>query len=162
VKSFIILLCLFKHPNMKNTSIILLFAAISLGLTGCAKDGDMGPAGKDGTANVHTSTFVVSPANWQVSGSAGFGEIYCSLTDTNLTRGILDSGSVQVFQQLGYAEPLPITDVGTASWGTWLTITTANFTQNSIQIRRYRDDDSLPPVPAYSTTYKVVTIEGSR
>ena len=75
---------------------IVAFAAISM-FSGCAKDGDIGPAGppgpagSNGNANVYDTTFTFS--NW----TAGSSYYYVTLDYSKITSTVQSDGAVQVF-----------------------------------------------------------------
>ena len=148
---------------MKN--LFVYFVALLL-ISACGKDGApgvAGPQGPVGTANVHSSTFVVGASQWQTTGTSGTDyEKFVDLTDPYITQDILDNGAVLVYWitssginvQLPYQNVFPAgstpfiyqpsATVGTATVEAYYTDwTTFNFNANS-QIK-----------------FKVVTIDGS-
>ena len=63
----------------------------------------MGPAGKDGNANVSSKFYTVS--SWSVPAS---GQIYTDIADADITQNVIDSGSVMVYLNTsGSWTPLP-------------------------------------------------------
>ena len=95
----------------KISHLIVLVAGIAL-LSGCAKDGAVGPQGPQGppgNANVLSATYIVN--NWTSSGNSFW---YVSFNVPEITSSVNSGGAVQVFMSLddGYTwDAVPFTQV---------------------------------------------------
>lgn len=110
----------------------------------------MGPAGKDGNANVSSKTYSVS--SWSVP--AG-GQIYADISDADITQAIIDSGSVMVYlYNTNYWTPLPYNHY----FSDHFIATTFQCKTGSVRIVVTESDLTNPPQDLLSI--KVVTIAG--
>lgn len=128
--------------------IFSLTVAVAL-LSGCAKDGETGPAGKDGNANVTSTTFTIT--NWTYSAPY----FYDDLPVPAITQSIVDNGAVLVYiMDSGYNIQLPVTIYPTASysqsWGMNFGLGVCEITVN--------DSDQTQPINPGTKTVKVVVI----
>ena len=103
--------------KFKLISSMMLVASSLLLWTGCAKDGNTGPAGRDGNANVIASQWY-TPAAW----NGQTGDWYFDVTNTAITKDIVESGAILAYVSLpgdlynGYAvRPLPAYAIS-ANW----------------------------------------------
>jgi len=91
---------------MKNLLFILLVAIL---LSGCAKDGETGPAGQDGNANVQVEIINVFIEDWEFQN-----EMYNAQVSSNLlSDDIIENGTVNLFMDAGP--------------GVWLALPEGNF-----------------------------------
>ncbi len=90
---------------MKNLKLIItkskyvFFALMLVFVTSCSKDGEQGPAGADGNANVISSGWVpYDSANWS-SSTSEFGITYRNypVTVSEITQDVVDNGVVLVY-----------------------------------------------------------------
>ena len=103
---------------MKFKTIVstLVVASSILLWTGCAKDGNQGPAGLDGNANVIASKWI-TPGGWD--GSSG--DWYFDVQNSAITMDIVESGVVLAYASLPgdisnmAVRPLPAYIIG-ANW----------------------------------------------
>lgn len=101
--------------NFKNFFLLIISAAV-LTLAGCAKDGETGPAGKDGAnglngnANVQHFSFSINPGDWSTygtPGNTGHG-LYYERNIPEITQDIIDNGLVKTYILTGgYQIALP-------------------------------------------------------
>src|SRR5688572_11878941 len=70
-----------------------LICSIVLLLSSCTKEGPEGPAGKNGNANVKTSTLTFS--NWTWDSSNSF--MYANFTWSEITSSVMNSGAVYLY-----------------------------------------------------------------
>lgn len=137
----------------------LLFALVLLStlflFTRCTKEGPEGPAGKDGNANVKSSTVTFSNWTWD----SGNSYMYVDFTWSAITSSIVNSGALLIYVNTtsGWAQ-LPRTIYPSASYSE-----SQRFTYNVGSFRIIvQDSDFLQPTPALGTwTIKVVAIEAS-
>jgi hypothetical protein len=130
----------------------LAFLSIVFLLSGCGKDGAVGPQGPAGNANVSSTIFTVNPTEWVASGTT----YRVSFTVPALTQAVLDRGSVQVY----YSNA---TDVWLA---TPIVTVVSNVTQvwqpfyfvGSVRIDVGNFDGRLPANPGGPVKFKVVVI----
>ncbi len=79
---------------MKNLLFLLLVAIL---LSGCAKDGETGPAGQDGNANVQVEIITVSVEDWEFQN-----EVYNAQVSSGLlSDDIVENGTVNLFMDAG-------------------------------------------------------------
>ena len=128
--------------------IFSLTVAVAL-LSGCAKDGETGPAGKDGNANVTSSTFTITAWNYSAP------VYYADLPVPAITQDILDRGAVLAYiVGSGYNLQLPVTIYPSASysqsWGMNFGLGVCEITVN--------DSDLTQPNNPGTNTVKVVVI----
>jgi hypothetical protein len=77
----------------RNIILIVLFAVFSLYFASCAKDGEIGPAGNDGNANV--TTIIFTNLVWKaIPGNASSKQV--TLTISSITQDIVNKGTIQV------------------------------------------------------------------
>ncbi|MFZ2205546.1 MAG: hypothetical protein WAV23_03065 [Minisyncoccia bacterium] len=132
--------------------VIILFSMLVL-LNGCKKEGPEGPAGKDGNANVQSSTITFS--TWLWDGTNNYD--YSDFTWAAITSSIVDKGAVLVYVNTpgGWA-PLPRTIYPSATYSE-----SQRFIYNVGTFRIIvQDSDLTQPSPALgSWTIKILTIE---
>lgn len=79
---------------MKNVLFLLLVAML---ISGCAKDGETGPAGQDGNANVQVEIISVFVEDWVFQN-----ELYYAQVSSNLlSDDIVAEGTVNLFMDAG-------------------------------------------------------------
>lgn len=95
-----------KNYTLKYASVVC-FAALAMFLGGCAKDGETGPPGKDGNANVTTILDTIQPSDWTLiaTNQYTFSKTIPAIVDMNK-----DLVLVYTRRASGWA-PLPLTDV---------------------------------------------------
>ncbi len=118
----------------------------------CQK-GETGPAGKDGTNNVHSQTFTTEV--WTQSGNT----YICYLNDADITQEILDKGVMNSYIEIGtgnwyslpynyyYVSSIPLSFLPLYSLG-------------KVRIQAINYDNSPISDPGM-LTFKVVCIEGN-
>ena len=84
---------------------IALITLLSL-FSGCKKEGPAGPAGKEGNANVKSSTTTFS--NWTWDGSSGVEYDYVDFTWGEITSEIVNTGGVFIYVSNGAGGWLPL------------------------------------------------------
>lgn len=126
-------------------SALLLFGS-------CKKEG---PPGKDGNANVKSSTVTFSNWNWDNTNFYS----YADFTWSELTPSIVNSGAVLMYlnTNLGWVE-LPRTIYPTSGYSE-----SQSFYYNVGTFKiKVQDSDFLPPSPALSTwTIKIIAMEST-
>lgn len=140
---------------MKNLKINYFLAVILVTVVGlgCKKEGPPGPAGKDGNANVVSSTVTVS--NWTYNSPSWEGLISYGA----ITQEIIDRGAVLVYVNTGNSWlQLPATFYQSASYSS--TILVANFT-GGVAIT-FTDSDLVQPANPGPLTFKIVVIAPSQ
>jgi hypothetical protein len=122
--------------------------------TACQKNpvpGPVGPAGKQGNANVTDNQYTVNRPywNWDTVAHAYFQ----AQTDSAITQSILDKGAVLVYFSIGSSvwQPLPFTANG-IEWGYSINLYGLNL--------RYSKTDGSRPVYPHGLLIKVVCISG--
>lgn len=139
----------------KNKFVLgLMILSIAL-LSSCAKDGDVGPAGKDGNANVTSVTLTASSWNWS---TADYWR-YNNWTGVSiLTSEVCNTGAVMLYQTSGGVNiQLPITQTTSTGstvehdWYTYAVGGVSIYVENA----DFSDPISQLPIP---TTYKLVCI----
>ena len=139
---------------MKTKFILSVLTLTILVVSSCKKpkDGEPGPKGADGNANVTYSIFNVSASSWGYTTPT----YYAVLNDPNITSDIINKGAVLVYLQVGtgtYTQ-LPLTFFPSASYAElWEVVTAVNQVQ--VQIT---DSDLTAPAPPPACTFKVVCI----
>lgn len=131
-------------------STICLF--VSVMFTECKKEG---PPGKDGNANVKSSTLTFSTWTWDTANNFE----YADFTWGEITSDIANTGTVLIYVDTpaGWA-PLPRTIYPDQTYSESQRYT---YTTGAFKII-VQDSDWLPPSPALGTwTIKVVAIEAS-
>lgn len=136
---------------MKKTIIVCLaFLSLALFISSCTKEGDIGPAGKDGNANVSSKYYTVS--SWSVPAA---GSIYTDIANSDITQSVIDSGSVMVYLNVNNAwTPLPYNRY----YSNHFIATTFQCTAGNVRIIVTESDLTNPPQDILSL--KVVTIGG--
>jgi hypothetical protein len=130
-------------------TIILLFS-----LPACKKEGPAGPAGKDGNANVKSSTITFSNWYWDSSNSYD----YSDFTWSAITSSISNTGTVLIYLQTpaGWA-PLPRSVYPSSSYSE-----SQRYVYNPGTFRILVQDSDLTQPGALGTwTIKVLAIESS-
>ena len=145
---------------------LLAYCTAILLISSCGKDGApgvAGPQGPAGTANVHSSTFVVTNSQWQTTGTSGTDyEKFVDLNDPYITQDILDNGAVLVYwiTNSGINVQLPYQNVYPA--GTTPFIYQPSATVGFATVEAYYTDWTSFNFNANSQIkFKVVTIDGS-
>ena len=141
---------------MKNRITILVITVLFVSiLPGCKKEGPPGPAGKDGNANVKSTTHTFS--NWYWNSSYAYD--YADFTWGEITSDIVNSGSVFVYLSDGI--------------GGWIPLPRTVFPSSSYsQSQRYvyyqggfsiivQDSDLTQPGNPGTWTIKVLSVAGS-
>ncbi|MCB9335801.1 MAG: hypothetical protein H6586_06605 [Flavobacteriales bacterium] len=136
-------------------SISYLILIISIALFSCTKEGkqgETGPAGVNGNANVKSETFTIFPSNWQTSGNT----IYVNRTTSLITTNIANSGAVLLYIQSTNStawQALPYTFPGTNQiYRYW-------HSDGELQIQVY-DSQSTPYITS-NRNFKLVTISST-
>jgi len=95
---------------MKNINSAYLFMLLFFALAGCAKEGAIGPAGKDGNANVKSMVVATTGSQWVAVGN----QYKFTVADSAITQNVIDKGTVSVALSLsGTAwSNLPRTNMG--------------------------------------------------
>lgn len=140
---------------MKTKLPYFIFSILLISLSvGCKKEG---PPGKDGNANVKSSTLTFS--NWTWDGTAGVEYSYADFTWGEITQEIANTGSVFVYVSNGN--------------GGWIPLPRTIYPNNSYsQSQRYvyyvngfrvivQDSDLTQPVNLGTWTIKVVAVASS-
>lgn len=143
-----------KKNVEKSTKIIAMFAiACGLLFTNCKKEGTQGPPGKDGNANVVSSSitssnWVYNNPSWKINFSYGA-----------INQDIIDNGAVLVYMKVGTAyNQIPIT------------FYPANNYSRTYDLSTYvggvavycTDSDLTQPTNPGSQTFKIVVIAASQ
>jgi hypothetical protein len=136
---------------MKKIYVMALLSTVIL-INGCKKEGPAGPAGKDGNANVQSSTITFSTWNWDAVNKFE----YSDFTWSAITPAIANTGTVLVYLSTSAGwTPLPRTiyPSTTYSESQRYTYKTGAFT---IVVQ---DSDLTPPAALGTWTIKVLAIE---
>jgi hypothetical protein len=137
---------------MKN-KFLLLASVLLLTFSACKKEGPAGKDGKDGNANVQSSTFTVT--SWGYSAPSYYADINYSA----ITAGIINNGAVLVYLSNGsggYSQ-LPLTIYPSSSYSETLeTVSGPGFVRIFIT-----DSDLTAPITPGTLTFKVVVIAAS-
>ena len=139
-----------------KTIIMKTFAAgvlLTMLFTGCAKKGDTGPAGTNGTngnANViSTNNVTLASSNWSLTS----GIYTATLTTTGISQAVVDKGVVMVYQQYGPQWVALPTTLG-------VNITEFDFQLGQVEILNLNSDGTTPANPG-AVTYRIVIIPAS-
>jgi len=130
-------------------------------LSSCAKDGEVGPQGPAGNANVHTTTFSVAPGDWEQVGSQGqlgFG-YSVEQTVSTITDAIASTGAVLVYRQVGTDGWLALPTTVTEGFGVnrnWLSV----YGPGTVNIGTFTDNQQTPAI-TQTQVFKVVAIASS-
>jgi hypothetical protein len=79
---------------MKNLMFLLLVVIL---FSGCAKDGETGPAGQDGNANVLVEIISVFVEDWEIQN----GVYHAQVSSELLSDDIVENGTVNLFMDAG-------------------------------------------------------------
>jgi len=79
---------------MKNVLFLLLVVIL---FSGCAKDGETGPAGQDGNANVQVEIITVLIDDWEIQNEVYHAQVSSEL----LSDDIVENGTVNLFMDAG-------------------------------------------------------------
>jgi len=144
-----------KEIIMKtNTKTGILIFCLLL-IFGCKKEGPAGKDGKDGNANVKSSTVTFSTWNWD----SASGYEYSDFTWPEITSSIVSNGAVLMYLNTtsGWA-PLPRTIHPSATYSQ-----SQRFVYNVGTFKIIvQDSDLQPPVPTLGTwTIRILAIESS-
>lgn len=142
--------------KLKQLGFAMLVGISTVLINGCAKDGETGPAGKngidgqDGNANVTgTNSVTVTAGDWTLSSgyySTGF-------TNTDITQAIVDKGIVMVYEKLGTQwQALPYLNDDQSRDFT--------FGVGTVTIWAHNADLTTPTNPG-TQTYRIVIISAS-
>lgn len=124
----------------------------SMILSGCAKEGPAGDDGKDGNANV-VSTTVTSSA-WAYSAPSW----YLNLPAAAVTQNIINTGAVLVYAKVGDSyNQLPLTFYQSASYSTTVEVSSYAGGVNLI----WTDSDLTQPNTPTLQTFKIVAISSA-
>lgn len=133
---------------MNSTKIIatLIFVLSVALFSGCTKEG---PAGKDGNANVSSTTLTAS--NWVYSAPSWV----ATLPYSAITQEIVNSGAVLVYIKVGESyNQLPLTFYQTDSYSTTIEVSTSPGQVTLF----WTDSDLIQPDNPGSQSFKVVAI----
>ncbi len=143
---------------MKHKILVLMAAATML-FSGCAKDGDTGPAGpagQDGNANVKSLTFTITPGQWQTTSAQNK---YVEITVPEITQDILDNGMIiTYFKTNGTLVQLPFTVYS----GTIPLSQIPSFELGKAAVDLLTNTSGTISTPSTNYEYKVVISSGSR
>lgn len=139
---------------MKGKLLLLIsLLSASLLFNGCTKEGATGPTGKDGNANVQSSTLTFSTWSWDASSKFE----YCDFTWPAITSSIVNSGALLLYINTanGWAQ-LPRTLYPATAY-----TESQRFVYNVGTFKVIvQDSDLSEPNPALGTwTVKIVVIE---
>jgi len=141
---------------MKNKFCLPVILTLFITLVhSCKKEGPPGPAGKDGNANVKTTTITFS--SWTWDGNAGYS--FADFTWGAITSDIVNTGGVFIYVSNGSGGwlPLPRTIFPTSSYTqSQRYIYSTGFFRVIVQ-----DSDLLPPVSLGTWTIKILAVAGS-
>jgi hypothetical protein len=138
----------FKMNLIKTISVLLFVSTMTI-FSSCSKEG---PAGKDGNANVVSSTitsssWVYNDPTWAIT-----------FNYPAITQEIINSGAVLVYMKVGNNyNQLPLTFYQSSSYST--TIEASNFVGGLTLF--WTDSDLTQPINPGSRTFKVVVISAS-
>ena len=138
----------------KLYSSIIVLSTIFILFQSCKKEGPVGPAGKDGNANVQSSTITFSNWSWESTSKYE----YCDFTWPSITSSIANSGAVIIYISTpsGWVA-LPRTIYPNTTYSE-----SQRFYYNIGSFRIIVQDSDLSPPAALGTwTIKVVAIESS-
>jgi hypothetical protein len=89
---------------------LVLFLSFSVLLISCSKDGEQGPPGQDGNANVLSITVSVDSSNWQEFELNNTTYFETTVGLSELTAEIVEKGALLVYLKIGnQLTPLPLT-----------------------------------------------------
>lgn len=151
-----VIMVMLNNKNKLEMKSISIFAAFMLlFIAGCKKDGPPGKDGKDGNANVKSSTVTFSTWTWDSSTNYE----YSDFTWSAITSSIVNDGAVLIYLSTANGwVPLPRTIYPTTSYSE-----SQRFLYNLGTFKIIvQDSDLLPPSPALTTwTIRVLAIESS-
>jgi len=143
---------------MKNQKTIFLFtfSICVILIIGCAKDGETGPQGPQGNANVVSVTKNVASNDWIMSDPI----YYVDLTASNISQDILNGGTIQVFMEstteIGVWLNLPWVQTYSSYFSTF----NFNYSLGSVRVSKYDSDNTQTSNPGVRS-FKIVAIAGS-
>jgi len=139
---------------------IILFAAFTALLSGCAKDGDPGAQGPAGNANVKSFSFSTTPGSWITNGTVGQSNHakYVEFSIPEITQDILDDGMVLVYWDLGTGiNPLPtVLPLSSSVFMNMFTYSSLGKVEVDLQL----SDLQTPNTTGVNWSYKVVVASG--
>ncbi len=146
---------------MKKVKALLLSTIIVVMFNGCAKDGETGPQGPQGNANVSSLNLVFVSTNWVHIGTAGQPDDMYQLTTAAsiITSDIVNKGSVLVYVSSDggtHYTALPFTFYGSNYSESW----TFSYSANEL-VLNVQDSDHLTPVPNAVLDVKIITTASS-
>lgn len=153
---------------MKNYfTLMLLIFLLSISFISCDLQGEdgavgatgaTGPQGQNGSVNITTYTFVVSPADWQVSSGNGVSYWNYSQQIPAINQQVLNTGVILTYYSVGgFQNQMPFTDgdinyrVGYANFGT-----TGSMLLSVDRLGPFANQ--TPSTPFGNVTVKVVVI----
>lgn len=137
--------------SIKTISALLLLVTMTL-FSSCKKEGPAGPAGKDGNANVVSST--ITSSSWAYAAPSWV----ITFTNPAITQEIINSGAVLVYLKVGNSyNQLPLTFYPSSDYST--TIEVSTFVGGLSLF--WTDSDLIQPINPGSRTFKVVVIAAS-
>jgi hypothetical protein len=141
----------FKMKYTKTISKLLLLVTITF-FSSCKKEGPAGLAGKDGNANVVSST--ITSSSWAYTAPS-----WATTFDyPAITQDIINSGAVLVYLKVGNNyNQLPLTFYQTSSYSS--TIEVSTFVGGLSLL--WTDSDLTQPNNPGSPTFKIVVIASS-
>ena len=141
----------------KRIFVVLITTLLCTQFIQCKKEvaGPAGTDGKDGNANVVSSTIVINPSGWYVAGT----QYRADITYSAITSGIVSTGAVLVYIGNGTSyEQLPLTIYPASTYSE----TRDFFYYNGgLSLLSYDSDLTLPLAPPSSASYKIVVIASS-
>lgn len=146
---------------MKKVKTLLLSTILVVMFNGCAKDGETGPQGPQGNANVTSLTLIIPSSGWVHLGTSGQpSDMYEVVSSaSNITNDIVTKGTVSVFASSdngAHWTALPFTFHGTNYSESW----SFSYGLNQIVID-IQDSDHLTVAPSGTVQFKVVATASS-
>lgn len=137
--------------SVKTIKTLMLLAAITI-FGGCAKEGPAGEDGKDGNANVVSTT--ITSTDWTFNDPSWV----LSLNYPAITQDIINSGAVLVYVKVGESyNQLPLTFYQSSSYSSSVEVST--FVGGLYLF--WTDSDLIQPIYPGSQTFKIVVIASS-
>ncbi|MEO5643526.1 MAG: hypothetical protein ABIQ40_05705 [Bacteroidia bacterium] len=140
---------------MKKQILIGIFAfCLLMTINACKKEGPAGAAGKDGNANVKSSTVTVT--NWSFSSPSYYTDISWGV----LTTDMVNNGAVFVYASTGTNtwSQLPLTIYPSSNYSSTLEVVTSPGNVRII----WTDSDLTQPANPGQFTFKIVAIAASQ
>lgn len=137
--------------SVKTIKTLMLLAAITI-FGGCAKEGPAGEDGKDGNANVVSTT--ITSTDWTFNDPSWV----LSLNYPAITQNIINSGAVLVYVKVGESyNQLPLTFYQSSSYSSSVEVSTFVGGLDLF----WTDSDLIQPIYPGSQTFKIVVIASS-